>query len=237
MPVDIEDFEFAIAARFSHLLPREAAISGRTPRELVAALAPDSPGLESPVSLTVRAFYRIRQWVADVLDIDPRSVHPATRWVDLLPDHEIRRVVWAHFREMFGTREAPHLYRPRTVTWPIAFLASAAGLGVTSTVAATTSVRALIFSAGALVAGTVLWLLLRLTRASAHQFIPPDLTVGAVAHYAVAYGSPILGELALPTSRGQTLEVVQSLARLEIGSSRVHPDATWEQLARLDRAS
>ena len=49
MAVDIEDFEFAIAERFRHLLPREAANSARTPRELAAVLAPYSLGLESPV--------------------------------------------------------------------------------------------------------------------------------------------------------------------------------------------
>ncbi|MFL5614879.1 MAG: hypothetical protein ACJ796_14545 [Gemmatimonadaceae bacterium] len=238
MSVDLEDFEFAVAERFHRVFPLQAAYSARTSRELAAALAPDAPDLENPVSLTARAFYRIRSWVAEVLDIDPRSLSPSTRWADVLPDGATRRIAWAHLRDLLAIREAPRLHRPRAVTWPIAIVTSAVGLEVIFAVTAMGPAQGLLFlAAGEIVAGLIASALLRLTRAWAYEFVPPDLTLGAVAHYAVAYGSPILGDLAQPATRGQTLEVVQSLARLEIGAASVHPDATWEQLAHLARAS
>lgn len=237
MSVDIEDFEFAVSERFHHALSREAVYSAPTPRELAAALMSHAAGGESRVSLTARGFYRIRRWMADVLDVDARSITPSTRLVDLLPDLAIRRLVWTHFREMLGIRQAPRLYRPRIVSWSIAILAGTAGLTAMLLAASITSSLPLFYSVGGVVAAASIWALSRLTLGWAYDFIPPGLTVGALAHYVVAYGSPVLGELALPVSRSQTLEVVQSLARLEIGARHVHPDATWEQLGDLARAS
>jgi hypothetical protein len=237
MTVDIEDFEFAIAERFRHALASPPTRSASTPRELATALTRGGPGMESSVSVTARAFFRIRRYFADVLDVDAQSIGPSTRCRDLLADHATRRIVWTHFREFLHLREAPRLYRPRRVEWPIAILTGTAGLTAMLGVAALSVIPALFFLAGALAAGGVIWALLRLTRPWAYEFVPAELTLGALAHYAVAYGSPILADLAQPANRGQTLEVIQSLARLEIGAPRVHPDATWEQLVRLAHAS
>src|SRR5438034_11386036 len=112
MPVDIEDFEFAVYERFGQLLANGPRRSARTPRELATALAPAAPGLDSSVSVTARAFFRIRRCLADIAGIDVRSLNPATRCADLLPDLTTRRIVWAHFSQILRIRDAPHLHRP-----------------------------------------------------------------------------------------------------------------------------
>jgi hypothetical protein len=228
--VDLEDFEFAVAERFHTRFADTTHISARTPRELAAALAADSPEHDMQVLITARAFYRIRRWLADVLDIDARSITPSTPCAELLRDKVIRRIVWNHLLELLQIRPAPGLYRPRLITWPIAILACATGLAAMSAIGTLVGPGSFGVLAGATTAMVTTWSLLRLTRVWAYDFLPAGLNVGALAHYAVAYGSPILGDLAQPANRSHTLEVIQSLAYLEIGASHAHPDATWAEL-------
>jgi hypothetical protein len=234
MTIDIEDFEFALDKRFRHVLQNMEGTLPRTPREMAADLAADLPHVDSRVSVTARAFFRIRGWASTALDINPRSITPNTRWADLIPDRAARRRVWTDLRNTLNIREFSRLWlgRPSVIAWLIAIVTGAVGLGTFLMVATMTSVGSLFFLAGAGAAIITLWLLLRLTRRWAVEFRPANLTVGDVACHAVAYGSPILGEVTRPLNREQTLEVVQALAIVEIGSRRAHPDATWEELSK-----
>jgi hypothetical protein len=234
MTIDLDDFEDGLNARFRHVLQNMEGTLPRTPRELAANLSADLSKLESQVSVTARAFFRIRAWAANALDVDPRSITPATRWVDLLPDRTARRHVWADLRKTLGIREFTGLSlgRPAVIEWPIVIVTGAVGLGTFLLVATVTSVGLLFFMAGAGTAAVTLSLLLRLTQRWAVEFRPGNLTVGDVVYHAVAYGSPILGDVTRPLNREQTLEVIQALASVEIGPRRVHPDATWEELKK-----
>jgi hypothetical protein len=223
MCIDIEDFEFSLAKRFGARLRQNERITlPPTPRALATLLAGRAVGTPSPVSLTARAFFRIRTALAQQLDLAPSAILPGTRCHDLMTDLALRPVQWTQLRERLGIREAPRLVRSEPLAWTIAVV----GALVTLTAAIGAAVllpTSLIFPVISLAGGGAAAVALRLTRHRACLFRPPNLTVGHLAHYAVAYGSPILGDVVNPISRSQTLEVVQSLARLEIGPRMLIP--------------
>jgi hypothetical protein len=237
MSIDIEDFEFALAERFrSQLRLGESIVMPPTPRTLAALLARRRAAAPSPVSLTARAFFRIRAALADQLGLEPSAILPGTRCRDLMTDLTLRRAQWSHFRERLGIREAPRLARSGRLAWTIAIVTAAvmlaAAIGATAVLPTFPIFPMILLAGGAAVAAA-----LRLTRHWARLFLPRDLTVGHLAHYAVAYGSSILGDCVHPATTSQTLEVIQSLARLEIGAPHLDPDANWEELDTLAHVS
>lgn len=237
MTIDIEDFEYAVAERFGPIPKhRRDKTMASTPRSLAQFLAGDIPATATGPSLTVRAFYRIRDLLAHCAASDPVLIRPSTRCADLFPNLAARPAAWRKVRVALEIPQAPRLDRPAGLEWFIALAAAGVTLGVV--VSATMVLpTAFIFPAMLLAGGHSVHIGLRLTRRWAWLFTPPDLSVGTLAYYVVAYGSPILGDLQRPVHRSQMLEVIQALARLEIGASHVHPDATWQQLYFESRAS
>jgi hypothetical protein len=237
MSIDVEDFEFALAERFGALLEHhEAMVLPATPRALAALLVRPRMGRASPVSVTARAFFRIRAGLADQLGIERSQILPGTRCCDLMPDIALRREQWNRFRRRLGLRQVPRLVRSSPLAWTIVVLSATAAL--VAAIAAKVLLPASLLSPAVLLAsGGVIMVGLRVTRHRAVLFMPRDLTVGQLTHYAVAYGSPILGDAIDPSSTSQMLEVIQALARLEIGAPLVDPDSTWEELVDLAHAS
>jgi hypothetical protein len=237
MSIDIEDFEYALAERFRGRMPHdESIIIPPTSRALAALLTRQSTASEASVSLTARAFFRIRAGLADQLGLERSQILPGTRCRDLMPDIALRCEQWNRFRQWLGLRQVPRLVRSSPLAWTIVVLSATAAL--VAAIADKVVLPASLLSPAVLLASSgVMAFALRVTRHRAMLFMPRDLTVGQLAHYAVAYGSPILGGAIDPASTSQTLEVIQSLARLEIGTPLVDPDATWEELVHLALAS
>ena len=233
MSQDFEDFEFALYDRFGALREQSPAA---TPRAMAATIAAQRPQRPSQVSLTVRAFNQIRAALRLQSGVDPTTITPRTHCCDLMPDITQRRAEWQKLRAVLGIREAPRLERPAQLTWTLLCIAGV--IGVVGGAVAPFQYAGAFSVPRALLTGVCATLVcFRLTRRWARCFEPADLTIGTLAHYAVAYGSPILGDVAMPVTAAQTLEVVQALARFEIGVPMVDPDTPWEELEFLARAS
>lgn len=238
MSIDIEDFEFAVADRFRHVLGRRRGVlMPPTPRALARLLTTESAGASRSASLTARAFYRIRATVARQLNIPSTSIRPGARCRDLLPDLATRRAQWMAIDDALRLHAPPRLCRSGSVAAAVAIFVGLVTLWAALASAATHTDDWLAYPSIAASGAVALVLALRVTRPWARYFHPPDLTVGALAHYAVAYGSPMLGDLTRPIDASQTLEVVQALVRLEFDVWRVNPDATWAELESRARAS
>jgi hypothetical protein len=233
---DLEDFEFAVADRFRHI-PSLSQMASQTPRELIEQLAQVTS--ESPVdprSVTHYAFHQVRDIIAQETRSDSSGIRPTTLVATLLTDPQDRRRIWRAIRARFAIAEFPSLARSTSVERLIAIVAAGAFLGLLSFVlveGALPGIAVLVAGSGSL---AVLWALLRVTEQSAVHVQPPNLTVGDLAIYATAYGSPILGPLAVPLSRSQITEVIRALVQLEIGVRKSDLEAKWDDLAVAARA-
>lgn len=220
--IDLEDFEFAVVDRFPQAFSSKRPVNSATPRQLIDHLTSVAVAREAGATLTVRAFLRLRQLLSRQVGCALKSIGPRTRLADLMPFDE-RRSHWEVVRSSLALRQIPRLVRPTALAFIIA-------LGVPG-------VTAMLFNPAAsywlfaLVTLQGVDLALLATRPLARRFLPDDLTVGDLARYAVAYGSPILESRYPENCRSQIIEIVRALVRLEIGSRAMPLDTTWRELA------
>ena len=230
MAPDLEDFEFAVVARFPNAFPNGRSITLATPRELIAHLVSHASPPREEATLLARAFYRIRSVLAFEVGCAEKRITPRTRLAALMPDPETRRAQWSAVLDELAIPHTPHLARPRILEWAIALVVGAAFLVAVSAAASMFAATWPIFVVGAAVAGAFTLAFLRFTAPWARHFAPRELTVGDLAHSAVAYGTPLLETPYPQMTRSQIIEVVRALVRQEIGASRAGLDVTWTEL-------
>lgn len=230
MSVDLEDFEFAVVERFPGAFVGKESIVVKTPRDVVDHLTARSAPSGEQVLLLARAFYALRRQLALQLDYPVSQITPRTRFADLLPDRENRPAQWRTLLAAAGISSFP-LVRPDVVGRRLAVGVGATVLAAVSGSVATLGLSALVPVIGIASLALATWVGLRSTSHLAREFMPVDLTVGALARYAVAKGSPMLGVTYPHMSRTQITEVVRELVALEADISCTDMDATWEELA------
>lgn len=228
---DLEDFEFAVGARFKKSFSRWRPTVLATPRELVDYVTARGDPPSDRRSVKQHSFYIIRSLIAGRLGMaSSREILPATRLAELIPHPVQRRHHWNLIRRELEVPMLPRLSRPSTIQWAITVTIAVFSFGVFLLAAFALNGSPLSLLIGALFAAGLCAVLLRLTEGFATEFLPPSLTVGDLAAYATAYGSKNPHLAMHASSRSQNLEIVRDLVRLEIGATAINLDATWEEL-------
>src|SRR6478735_4399728 len=158
MSIDVADFEFAFAERFADVLARQPIVAPNTPRGLAKRVTAVLPPSDSAVSMTARAFYRVRRVLGEQLGIEAKSILPGSRLSDLMPDLATRRVQWARICATLDVPNAPRLVRSESLSWTLAIGGGAAALAGIVGAAALTS------AAPAALSALTIWGALQLTR-------------------------------------------------------------------------
>jgi hypothetical protein len=237
MSIDLEDFEFAVATRFPQAFPRGQSVTLTTPRALIEHLTANGASASDMRSIKQHAFYRIRALLVRELGCGPGLVRPATRLDVLLPNPAERRRQWARIRAALGAASVPRLSRPTWLVWTITVFVGLSFLGAASFVAAHFSETALIIPSAGVVAGVLLFLVVRVTQSRAVHLPLVPATVGELASMVTAYGSPLLDPALQPGTRAQVLEVVRELIRFELGAALAKQDVSWKELAKSARSA
>src|SRR5215813_11057928 len=119
MTVDIDDFEFAFAERFADVVAHHSIVGANTPGELADRVTAILPLSNSAVSVTARAFYRVRALLSRQLVINAKSILPGSRLSDLLPNLATRRTQWDGICAALALPHAPRLVRSESLSWTI----------------------------------------------------------------------------------------------------------------------
>jgi hypothetical protein len=233
MSLDLEDFEFAVVDRFPHAFGRKKTVAPTTPAELVDHIVAELPPPSDRRSVKQHAFYRVRALLARQLGRPLRFIHPDTSLAELMPDAQRRRAEWAAIRAALKVPTVHGLARPEAVLWTIVTASGGAFLAGVSVVARYGPLW-LIIPTGAAAASLVFAGLFRATRRLAVHLAWVPATVGDLASFVTAYGSPLLDPALIPRTRGQVREVVRELLRLEAGARPVDLDQQWERLVETD---
>src|SRR5687767_2659359 len=92
----------------------------RTARQLSDYLRGRLDAAAGPDQLLQRAFYRLRRETARILGVPPRTIRPESRWEQLLPQSERRRM-WTLLAQAVGPSVWPDLERPRWLIGTLTF--------------------------------------------------------------------------------------------------------------------
>lgn len=239
---DLDDFHYEVADRFGLTATGDPPVEVPTPEALLTylhtylhAVRGESmpPAGESPASLKQHAFYRVRATLAEQLRLAPSAIRPDTRLHALLPSRG-PRVAWRPIEAVLGIRQLHVLRRPRWLSWPLWLGSGLAWIALVGTLwARFPEVHVALVCLGvATLMGGLAWPLLRVTEPLATVPLQPVLTVGDLAAYCVAYGSPLLAVAPARFTRTHVREVIAALLYLEVGCRRVRWDAPWDEQDR-----